>query len=71
MFKDLSPIERYSVLDDTWASLLSNNTTVSNFYEFLLNAQILLANSERNYLLAQYSLLKSIGLLNNNYLKIQ
>ena len=37
MFKDLSPIERYSVLDDTWASLLSNNTTVSNFYEFLLN----------------------------------
>ena len=38
---------------------------------FLLNAQILLANSERNYLLAQYSLLKSIGLLNNNYLKIQ
>ncbi len=38
---------------------------------FLLNAQILLANSERNYLLAQYSLLKSIGLLNSAYLKIQ
>ena len=37
MFRDLSPIERYSVLDDTWASLLSNNTNVSNFYEFLLN----------------------------------
>ena len=38
---------------------------------FLLNAQILLANSERNYLLAQYNLLKSIGLLNSAYLKIQ
>ena len=29
----------------------------------LLNAQISLANSERNYLLAQYNLLKSVGLL--------
>jgi len=37
----------------------------------LLNAQISLANSERNYLLAQYSLLKAIGLLNKNHLKIK
>jgi len=37
----------------------------------LLNAQISLANSERNYLLAQYNLLKSIGLLNKNHLKIK
>ena len=38
---------------------------------FLLNAQISLANSERNYLLSQFNLLKSIGLLNSNYLKIK
>ena len=37
----------------------------------LLNARINLANSERNYLLAQFNLLKSIGLLNNNSLKIK
>ena len=37
----------------------------------LLNAQISLANSERNYVLAQYNLLKSIGLLNSTYLKIK
>ena len=37
----------------------------------LLNAQISLANSERNYLLAQYNLLKSLGLLNNNHLKLR
>ena len=37
----------------------------------LLNAQISLANSERNYLLAQYNLLKSIGLLNSDYLKLK
>ena len=37
----------------------------------LLNAKISLANSERNYLLAQFNLLKSIGLLNRNYLKLQ
>ena len=37
----------------------------------LLNAQISLSNSERDYLLAQYNLLKSIGLLNSNYLKIK
>ena len=37
----------------------------------LLNAEISLATSERNYLLSQYNLLKSIGLLNSKYLKIE
>ena len=37
----------------------------------LLNAQISLANSERNHLLAQYNLLKSIGLLNSDHLKLK
>ena len=36
----------------------------------LLNAQISLADSERNYILSQFNLLKSIGLLDNNYLNI-
>ena len=37
----------------------------------LLNAQISLADSERNYILSQFNLLKSIGLLNSDYLKIK
>ena len=37
----------------------------------LLSAQISLANSQRNYLMAQYDLLKSVGLLNSNYLKLK
>jgi outer membrane protein len=37
----------------------------------LLNARIALANSERNYLLSQFELLKSVGLLNNSHLKLQ
>ena len=37
----------------------------------LLNAKVSLSNSERNYLLAQYNLLKSVGLLNGNYLKLK
>ena len=37
----------------------------------LLNAQISLADSERNYILSQFNLLKSVGLLNSNYLKIK
>tara|TARA_B100001123_G_scaffold438363_1_gene573071 strand:+ start:70 stop:1362 length:1293 start_codon:yes stop_codon:yes gene_type:complete len=37
----------------------------------LLTAQISLANSQRNYLMAQYSLLKSIGVLNSNNLKLK
>ena len=37
----------------------------------LLNAQISLANSEKNYLMAQYNLLKAAGLLNSQYLKLK
>ena len=37
----------------------------------LLNAQISLADSERNYTLSQFNLLKSVGLLNSEYLKIR
>ncbi len=37
----------------------------------LLNAQISLADSERNFILSQFNLLKSIGLLNSDYLKIR
>ena len=37
----------------------------------LLNSRIALANSERNYLLAQFNILKSIGLLNSNHLKLK
>ena len=37
----------------------------------LLNSKISLANSERNYLLSQFSLLQSVGLLKSDYLKLQ
>ena len=37
----------------------------------LLDARISLANSERDFILAQYNLLKSVGLLNSNYLNIK
>ena len=37
----------------------------------LLNAQISLADSERNYILSQFNLLKSVGLLNSVHLKIR
>jgi len=37
----------------------------------LLDAKVSLSNSERNYLLAQYNLLKSVGLLNSSYLKLK
>ena len=36
----------------------------------LLNAQISLANSERNFILSKFNLLKSVGLLHSKYLKI-
>ena len=36
----------------------------------LLSAQISLASSEKNYLMAQYNLLKAVGLLNSQYLKL-
>ena len=38
---------------------------------FLLSAEISLVNSQRNYLMAQYNLLKSIGLLNSINLKLK
>ena len=37
----------------------------------LLNAQILLTDSERNYILSKFNLLKSVGLLNSDYLKLK
>ena len=37
----------------------------------LLNSRITLANSERNYLLAQFNVLKSIGQLNSSHLKLK
>ena len=37
----------------------------------LLNSEIDLANFERNYFLAQFKLLQTLGLLNNSYLKLQ
>mgnify|MGYP000471651774 FL=1 len=37
----------------------------------LLSSKISLADSERNYLLSQYKLLQSMGLLKNEYLKLQ
>ena len=37
----------------------------------LLSAQISLASSEKDYLMAQYNLLKTVGLLNSQYLKLK
>ena len=37
----------------------------------LLNSEIDLANFERNYFLAQFKLLQTLGLLNNSYLELQ
>ena len=37
----------------------------------LLTSKISLADSERNYLLSQFRLIQSVGLLNSNYLKLQ
>ena len=37
----------------------------------LLDSRIALANTERNYLLAQFKLLKAIGLLNSGHLKLK
>tara|TARA_E500000331_G_C17203366_1_gene690264 strand:+ start:30 stop:1325 length:1296 start_codon:yes stop_codon:yes gene_type:complete len=51
----------------------SNRTTleVIQSNSLLLNAQISLVDSEKNYILSQFNLLKSIGLLNSDYLKIR
>ena len=37
----------------------------------LLSAQLSLASSEKNYLMAQYNVLKAVGLLNSQYLKLK
>ena len=37
----------------------------------LLSSKITLADSERNYLLSQFKLLQSVGLLKRDYLKLQ
>jgi len=37
----------------------------------LLNSKITLANSKRDYLLAQFKVLKSIGQLNSSHLKLK
>ena len=44
---------------------------VSQSNALLLSAQISLASSEKNYLMAQYNLLKATGLLNSHYLKLK
>ena len=44
---------------------------VSQSNALLLSAQISLASSEKNYLMAQYNLLKAVGLLNSQYLKLK
>ena len=51
----------------------SNRTTleVIQSNSLLLDAQISLADSERNFILSQFNLLKSVGLLKSKYLKIR
>ncbi|MDC1496923.1 TolC family outer membrane protein [Pelagibacteraceae bacterium] len=44
---------------------------VSQSNALLLSAQISLVSSEKNYLMAQYNLLKAVGLLNSQYLKLK
>ncbi len=56
--------EEYERGSRTTLDVIQSNT-------LLLNSQLSLANSEQNYILAQYNLLKSIGLLNSSYLKIK
>ena len=56
--------EYNSVADRTTLEVIQSNS-------LLLNAQISLADSERNYILSQFNLLKSIGLLNSEYLKLR
>ena len=56
--------EYNSGLDRTTLEVIQSNS-------LLLNDQISLADSEKNYILSQFNLLKSIGLLNSDYLKIR
>ncbi len=48
-----------------------NTLDVIQSNTLLLSAQISLANSEKNYLMAQYNLLKAVGLLNSQYLNLK
>ena len=48
-----------------------NTLDVIQSNALLLSAQISLASSEKNYLLAQYNLLKAVGLLNSKYLNLK
>ena len=48
-----------------------NTLDVIQSNALLLSAQISLASSEKNYLMAQYNLLKAIGLLNSKYLNLK
>ena len=50
--------------DRTTLEVIQSNST-------LLTAQISLADSQKNYILSQFNLLKSVGLLNSEYLKIR
>ncbi|MDA9698421.1 TolC family outer membrane protein [Candidatus Pelagibacter sp.] len=56
--------EYYSGSDRTTLEVIQSNS-------LLLNAQISLADSERSYILSQFNLLKSVGLLTSDYLKIK
>ena len=69
MFKlDQINSTQYAVLLDFYSNprKVSDQSVIE-----MINAQISLANSERNYLLSQYNLLKSIGLLHSDYLKLR
>jgi len=57
-------VEYESGLGRSTLDVIQSNT-------ILLNARTTLADSERNYLLSQFKLLKSIGLLNSSHLKLQ
>ena len=56
-------VEYESGLGRTTLDVIQSNT-------LLLDSKISLANSERNYLLSQFQLLQSIGLLTTEYLQI-
>jgi outer membrane protein len=57
-------VEYESGLGRSTLDVIQSNT-------ILLNSKISLADSERNYLLSQFKLLQSVGLLRNSYLKLQ
>jgi len=57
-------VEYESGLGRSTLDVIQSNT-------ILLSSKISLAESEKNYLLSQFKLLQSVGLLNSNYLKLQ